>query len=232
MKITIRKFLALTAFAFCSQSGFAANVSPLTVTLPEPSVYYTALANLSQPNYVITNLSFGAGIVRYYPGGDVNADLKPYLDISAQDSFTYDAKSCISRNPCTYFTGTGGDAATSSNYPNVFSPGDTLDAKYQFTLYQPEKVSFSVLANGLNGYNLQLTDAANNPVAADSQGSYVLSNSTYNLEFSSAFNLLTDSAQITGTGIIPPVPELDTWAMLLGGLGFVGLITRRNQKES
>ncbi|MHB8473688.1 MAG: hypothetical protein ACYDC8_12760 [Gammaproteobacteria bacterium] len=48
------------------------------------------------------------------------------------------------------------------NYPNVFQLGDTLDANYHFTLYQPQALSFAIATSPAFGpYTFRLWDYAN-----------------------------------------------------------------------
>ena len=44
-----------------------------------------------------------------------------------------------------------------------------------------------------------------------------------------SFNLASNGALVYSTNAITPIPEADTWAMMLLGLGFMGFVARRKQ---
>lgn len=44
-----------------------------------------------------------------------------------------------------------------------------------------------------------------------------------------SFNLASNGALLYSTSAIAPIPEADTWAMMLLGLGFMGFVARRKQ---
>ena len=217
--------MALLALASTAQ---AATYSMSTALLL-PNVYYTGLANSAQPNYLITNLTFRAAIINYVPGGDITSDLLPYFYISAQDTFTYDAKSCIRYGPCSYFQGTSGNTTSLLNYPNVFQPGDVLDANYQFSLYQAQNLSLGVTSwTGAGAYTLQLRDAANQLIVPDSAGVYALGGGTYTLEFRAAFDSTASDGTIVGLAAAVPEPAGD-W---LFGSGLLCLAAAARRQRS
>ena len=228
MKQKCSRAFAFAAMLISTSTGFAATTT-LDTTLPAPNIYYTGLANSQKPNYLVTNLTFGAGIISYFPGGDIGADLLPYLDITAKDTFSYDAKSCIRYNPCSYFKGSATDSVATSNYPNVFQAGDQLDANYHFTLFQPQNLSFAVTTrNGSGAYTLQLRDSANQLVTPDNAGIYALTGSSYTLELNTTFDSINKYMSIIGTPVAAPVPvPAALWLFGSGLLGLAGVSRKR-----
>ena len=229
MKRFDARILAAMALLALASTAQAATYT-MTTALPLPNIYYTGLANTAQPNYLITNLTFRAAIINYAPGGDITSDLLPYFYISAQDTFTYDAKSCIRYGPCSYFQGTSGDATSALNYPNVFQSGDVFDAKYQFSLYQAQNLNLGVTNwTGAGAYTLQLRDGANQLVVPDGAGVYALGGGTYTLEFQATFDSLASDATIVGVAAAVPEPA---GAWLYGsGLLCLAAVARRQRSR-
>lgn len=112
----------------------------------------------------------------------------------------------------------------------------SFDATYQFTL--ASATDFLVEVNpfwGISVTSAMLTSGANNTVL-----SWSGANSDYRA-YSSGLAGTQFSLHVTGTGVgtgnsfnnvVTAVPEPETFAMLLAGLGLVGMVARRRNKGS
>jgi len=232
------KLLAFSVMSISASTSFA-TLDTLSTTLPTP---YLSPGAPTNTNYLMTNLTFRSGIVN--TGFDPAQDLIPYFYLSASDTFSYDGHTCTG--------GRGGGTCFPHNLsytysapqvigiPNVFHPGDQLDANFHFSLYQAQTLSFTVTTpNGLGAPALHLWDATNNLVTPDNTGNYALlgGGSGYNLEFMGTYNTSSDTATIIGTAAAAtaaapaptsPVPEPATaWLFVSGLIGVAGAICKR-----
>lgn len=226
MKQFFCRTLAFAVMAISASTSIAATTT-LSTTLPTPNIYYTGLYPGTAPNYLISNLTFTAGLAGV--GGDILTDLLPYFYITASDTFSYNGKTCTGGRASRCFPAilNGGNTDSALNTPNVFQPGDQLDANYHFSLYQAQKLSLTVTTlNGLGPYTLQLWDSFNNLVTPDNAGIYALSGSSYNLELKATFDSVANRASIIGAPVTVPVPAA-AWLLGSGLLGLLGAARRK-----
>ena len=78
------------------------------------------------------------------------------------------------------------------------------------------------LATGALGANLGVIQSVVGSSALSSVSNTIFGNGA-------SFNLASNGALLYSTSAIAPIPEADTWAMMLLGLGFMGFVARRKQ---
>jgi hypothetical protein len=131
-------------------------------------------------------------------------------------------------------------------YAHTFAPGDTaymnvaggVDGALNFFYSSPSAVVGAVKAySGLNGtgtllgsYNVVATDFG---AGATDSGNYAAwTPVTFTFNGTARSFDLTASANLVGFDNIAAVPEPETYALLLAGLGLVGCIARRSKRQA
>ncbi|MYN19121.1 PEP-CTERM sorting domain-containing protein [Rugamonas sp. FT107W] len=138
----------------------------------------------------------------------------------------------VTAGPVYTFTGTG------SLFSNHDVPGDTGYDVISFTGLAAG--SYEVLLS-YSGTNTRITAASLNGQAPDdlstgkksSSGFFdVTDNSPFTLKLWGTIVGAPASANYNGTLTITPVPEPETYGMLLGGLALMGVVARRKAKKA
>jgi len=156
------------------------------------------------------------------------------------------------------FSGTYGIdslAFSSDTQPLLFTnvttrvKGDTFYDDYVLEINDPQDVSFYVAANAVKsgrkvvpgvvfaGFTLSdltfttfYTPGADSSVEANAlSGDWMLSEGTYDLEISGTIN--ANGGGYAGELDTVPVPEPTGWAMLMAGLGAIGMLARRRKNQ-
>ena len=227
-----------------ASTGAFATTSILSISLADPTTL--SLGN-SQHDIAVTSLTFTAGLVPHFTGDASVYDQNGYnFSISSLETGTMLYTASCGRycsHPNTLGTWTQGvyDPFSNSYSPirstsvDMFSPGDVLDATFNFVIPGGPKASslpfvFSFLVTGTftpNAYVLQMTDTTTGSVITPSGGIYSLGPDSYALHFSAMFNAV--GSGITLTTSAAAVPEAATYAMMLAGLGLLGMNVGRRR---
>jgi len=247
MKQVIFKNLVFTSCIAVS-FGASATTTFLSVSLNDPAAYANTYPQYTQ-DITVTNLNFVAGLVPHYIGDAANLD---------QDGFTFGI-SAIGMGTETYQpvcsgigcgkppratkTWTDGiyDAFTNtySPYrsigPDLFTPGDVLDAKFNFVIPggpyaspDPFTFSFQVSDSFLpGGYTLQLTDTTTGSLVTATNGIYSLGADSYSLEFIATFDYGSSAGIATAAPAVSTVPLPASLPLMLSGLGLLAAKIRR-----
>jgi hypothetical protein len=247
-QVTVRS-LVLAACVTVS-SGASATTTFLSLSLNDPSTGANTYPQYTQ-DITVTNLNFSAGLIPHYVGDAANLD---------QDGFTF-AISALGMGTETYqpvcsgigcgipprATKTWTDAIYepfSNTYipyksvgANLFTPGDVLDATFNFVIpggpyasTSPFTFSFQVTDNFLVGpYSLQLTDTTTGDMISATNGIYSLGPDSYALEFIATYDYGSGASIVTASPAISAVPLPATLPLMLGGLGLLGAKIRRKK---
>jgi hypothetical protein len=229
-------FAALLA----ASSGAFGKTTTLSVSLLDPT---TLNIGNNLQDVAVTSLSFVAGLVPHYTGDAAFIDQNGFnFGISALEMGTMTHHVACSGRAC----GTGKtvygspwtqgnyDAFTNSYSPirststDMFSTGDVLDATFNFVIPGGSKAStspftfaFLVTDYSLVGaYTLVLTDATTGSVITPTNGIFSLGADSYALEFVGG----SGASIATTAPTVAVVPEPETYAMMLAGLGLLGLL--------
>jgi hypothetical protein len=247
LKLVLAKNLVFAACLAASSGAFAITTT-LSLSLPDPSTY-NAVGNGSR-DVVVTGLAFTASL--YAEAETANgANIPSHFQITAQEwgTMTYN-KACTGRacgGPTTVYgqSWTLGPLYNSNlDYLNPipsFTPGDVLDAKFAFVIpggiyADLTKLPFNFFLQTTGAYDLlQLTDTTTHNVITPTNGIYSLGTGSYELEIKATY---PDALAInTGAGVssqtvaVAAVPEPATYAMMLAGLGLLGMVGHR-QKDA
>lgn len=115
----------------------------------------------------------------------------------------------------------------------MFTAGDVLDAKFNFVIPGGPTASTSLFnfsfdfTNSLIGpYTFTLKDTTTGSVITPNNGTYSLGADGYTLELIGTYDLGSDARIQTILPTVAAVPEPETYAMLLAGLGLIGVMER------
>ncbi|WP_157991582.1 FxDxF family PEP-CTERM protein [Caldimonas tepidiphila] len=133
------------------------------------------------------------------------------------------------------------------NFFGNYSTGDAVDERFGFTVHAPSYVTASLISNdldtfsnfdftsvSLNGNNF--TNLGNNTSVSGTEveswalGRTRLDPGTYYLTVNGTVDG-TNGGAFSGMINVSPVPEPETYALMLAGLGVVGFLARRRQKS-
>jgi len=186
-------------------------------------------------SFLLTSLVAGAGFMATGAGAQT-IERTAALDISDDgvggfnayfgDTFAASTQDSTFSDLFTFSVDTPFDAAGSltSSYLNVQQTKD-LDIT-SFSLYRYDPATMNVLGTAIAG--IDESGAGPNPTDVWSLSGFGLAQGDYALRI---------DGQVSGAGggafggdlNISPVPEPQTWAMLLGGLGLAGMLARRRK---
>ena len=235
-------------FAVClaTSSGAYAITTFLSVNLLDPT---TLNLGNNQTNVAVTSLSFVAGLVPHFTGDASVFDQNgSNFSISALEkgAMTYH-QVCSGRGCGTGQTVYGAPWTqgaygpfTSANSPirstsaDLFSPGDILDATFNFVIpggakASPSPFSFSFLITDyslVGAHTLVLTDTTKGIVITPVGGNYSLGADSYALRFVGGSGISVNTASP-----ITAVPLPAACSMMIGGLGLLGGMARQRKTK-
>jgi len=143
------------------------------------------------------------------------------------DTFTASTVGSTFSDVFTFNIGTPFDTASSvtSSYLNTPQTKDLLITG--FSLYRYDPATMAILGTAIAGINE--TGFGSHPTDSWSLSAFGLSSGYYALQVNGRV-LGEGGGAFGGDLTISPVPEPQTWAMLLAGLGMVGMTARRRVK--
>lgn len=224
--------------------GAFAKTTVLSVSLADPT---TLTLGNSQRDIAVTSLSFVAGLVPHYTGDAAALDQNGFtFGISALETGTMTYHQACSGRACGTGTTVYGkswtqgiqDPFTGSYSPirstsaDLYASGDILDATFNFAIPggstaspSPFSFSFQVTDYSLVGaYTLVLTNISTGSVVTPMGDNYSLGAGSYALAFVGG-----SGASIVTAVQTAAVPEPGNNAMMLAGLGLVGMMARRHK---
>jgi len=223
--------LAFTAQAQAVQTlDLATGTAGGDVLATSTSLFMTTALNADDDNGINFNLSGGMPLMA---GGDLET-------VAGHPAGEYDID---------LFDNSGSMATEGSVYVLknvVINAGDTLSFAWTFYTNEPEMGGMKDAAyfSVLNHFTTVLANAADGITGdAGLSGYRAATSGSFNYTFTSAgsYDLvfavvdtddsITSSALMINDATITPVPEAETYALMLAGLGLVGLMVKRSKRR-
>lgn len=231
MKTTFNKVMqaavAATALTFAS-AGQAADVYT-HVSTPEDAIYVDSHTSAFFKDVSIdeNTLQIGVSVWEMY---NVNNTTQRYYAFCVQPMIDFNTKATYTAS-YNFTPSNEVQRLYESSFAGTVGDSDKQIA-FQLALWElqndDKNLTTGNMRFALNDPNPQIALAAAMLNAAENQP---LTTSHYNyVVFDGSFNG-KQSQQLLGVNAIAAVPEADTWAMMAVGLGLVGLVGRRKQKN-